>query len=233
MTLLSGCTFAVFDFETTGVDPHTCMPVSASVVTATLGRRGEIEPVIELDCVINPGVPIPEGASKVHGITDEIAAKGEDPCVVANRIAGILARVDLVVAHNIPYDGRILNRLCGWIPGGGFTCSLVLANVVDKFKKSKKLSDVCGRRGITFDAHRAVDDCIAVAKVLPHLLFDAVKAGHLARDGGTVGELTDWTIAAGIERDADYASYCKRENKPAPTPAWVPFRDLVLPGAKP
>lgn len=231
MTPLAGCTFAVFDFETTGTDPYTCMPVSAAVVTATLGRRGTIEPVVELDCVINPGIPIPEEASAVHGITDEIAARGADPLETAERIADVLRRVDLVLTHNIPYDGRILNRLSGWIPGA-FTCSLVLANVVDKYQKGKKLSDVCGRRGITFDAHLAVDDCVAVAKVLPYLLYDGMRAGSIpnpSRDGGTIGALTDWTIAAGIERDADYAAYCKRANKPAPTPAWIPFRDLITP----
>jgi DNA polymerase III subunit epsilon len=228
MTPLAGCTFAVLDFETTGVDPKTCLPVSACVVTARLTKRGTIVPVVAFNEIINPGIPIPEGATKIHGITDERAAAGMPPDEAAARIAELLAGVDLVVAHNLPYDGTILHRLApAWLPGA-FACTLVLANIVDKYARGKKLSDVCGRRGITFAAHSAVGDCVAVAELLPHLLGEGMKAGSVPMLQ-TVGDLTDWTIKAGLERDADYARYCAREGKPTPVGYWESFRTAITP----
>lgn len=226
MIPLAGCTFATFDFETTGVDPSSCMPVSACVVTARLTKRGTIVPVVAFNEIINPGIPIPEGATKIHGITDERAAAGMDPAYAAARIAELLDLVDIVVAHNLPYDGAILRRLAPrWIPGA-FACTLVLAGAVDKYERGKKLSDVCGRRGITFAAHSAAGDCVAVAEVLPHLLGEGMKAGAIPRLQ-TVGDLTAWTIKAGIERDADYARYCEREGKPTPIGYWRTFAASV------
>ena len=65
-----------FDLETTGVDQHQDRPVTA--YTARHHRDGRIE--LEQDWLINPGIPIPAEAAKVHGITDEIAQRdGTEP----------------------------------------------------------------------------------------------------------------------------------------------------------
>ena len=59
----------------------------------------------QLDLIVNPGVPIPEKATAVHGITDEMAAKcGVDP---PDSLAD-LAQVDQVLNDlKVPFGNRI------------------------------------------------------------------------------------------------------------------------------
>ena len=61
-----------FDLETTGVDPQ----VDRIVQFAGVRMNPEHEPV-EFTCKCNPEIEISEGASKVHGITNEEAKKYE------------------------------------------------------------------------------------------------------------------------------------------------------------
>ena len=62
------------DTETTGADPET-----ARIITVCLGYSGMRGQFGADNWLINPGVPIPAEATKVHGITDETASVGDDP----------------------------------------------------------------------------------------------------------------------------------------------------------
>jgi DNA polymerase-3 subunit epsilon len=57
-----------FDFETTGVDRFTDVPVSYAMVTVVGGARVAIS-----SGLVDPGRDIPTGATEVHGITNERA----------------------------------------------------------------------------------------------------------------------------------------------------------------
>lgn len=58
---------AAFDTETTGVDVETDRIVSAAVVVQdAAGTRPRVS-----RWLVNPGVPVPAGATAVHGLTDE------------------------------------------------------------------------------------------------------------------------------------------------------------------
>ena len=58
---------AAFDTETTGVDVETDRIVSAAVVVQDApGTRPRVT-----RWLVNPGVPVPAGATAVHGLTDE------------------------------------------------------------------------------------------------------------------------------------------------------------------
>ena len=52
---------ASLDFETTGIDPHTDRVLSYALLDL---------PGFEITGLVNPGVPIPEAAAQVHGITE-------------------------------------------------------------------------------------------------------------------------------------------------------------------
>ena len=55
--------FVVWDTETTGLNDH------AKIVSiGAVNKAGDVL----LDTLVNPGVPIPEDASEIHGITDEM-----------------------------------------------------------------------------------------------------------------------------------------------------------------
>ena len=75
-----------FDTETTGVSPLHDRIVTAALITRT-GR--EVTPRTWL---IDPGIPIPERATEVHGITTEMAQlDGMQPADALAEIADILA----------------------------------------------------------------------------------------------------------------------------------------------
>src|SRR5690606_34711454 len=67
----------VFDVETTGSDPREARIVSAALLLCL--PDGRVQPG-GVDVIVNPGVPIPDEATAVHGITTERArAEGIEP----------------------------------------------------------------------------------------------------------------------------------------------------------
>lgn len=99
-----------FDTETTGTDTSTDRIVSAALVLSTgPGREGEAVAT----WLIDPGVPIPEGAARVHGITTEHARTYGMPPVpaleeIATRLAECLAQGTPIVAFNGSFDLQII-----------------------------------------------------------------------------------------------------------------------------
>ena len=74
---------AVFDLETTGLDVKTARIVTACV--AVINQNGQTETVSEW--LVNPGVEIPEAASRVHGVTTEVAIRdGAEPAGAVGRL---------------------------------------------------------------------------------------------------------------------------------------------------
>jgi hypothetical protein len=99
---------AVFDLETTGLDLNTSRIVTACV--AVINQNGETESVSEW--LVNPGIEIPEAASRVHGVTTEVAReKGAEPASSVQEIVELLRSLNLempLVAFNASYDFSIL-----------------------------------------------------------------------------------------------------------------------------
>lgn len=100
---------ALFDIESTGVDPHRDRIVTAAVVAVGGGRDTRVS-----EWLVNPGIPIPAGATAVHGITDEqVQASGCDLDFTAYEIAAALldaAKNSIpIVGHNIAYDLTMLH----------------------------------------------------------------------------------------------------------------------------
>lgn len=75
--------------------------------------------VVSRSMIVNPGIPIPKGASEIHGITDEIAQKeGVRLDVALHRFFN--SSFDTLIAHNLGFDYRILEnniRRCNEIGG--------------------------------------------------------------------------------------------------------------------
>lgn len=109
-------TILFFDTETTGL-PDKRSPVTAKhqphvVQLAAILTEDDGTERASINLIVNPGVAIPKGASDVHGITDEVAAKyGVLPKIVAYAFRSMVARADLVVAHNIEFDLFLMEAL--------------------------------------------------------------------------------------------------------------------------
>lgn len=88
--------YVVWDLETTGLDPRTCHIVEVAAIRVSNGKV-----VQEYSAILNHDVDIPEEASKVHGITREIAKeKGIDPKKGLMSLFQMLLDTDVMITHN-------------------------------------------------------------------------------------------------------------------------------------
>jgi len=158
-----------FDLETTSADPW-----DARIVTASLepeGMRGTT-------WLADPGVPIPDGAAAVHGITTEYAqAHGRPgPEVVAEVAENLRSQWNTgaaIVIYNAPYDLRVLTEEMrrhdlGPLVIGPVLDPLVLWRHSEKYRKGKKtLGDAVIRFGVQMGtAHESAADAQAAIGVL-------------------------------------------------------------------
>jgi DNA polymerase-3 subunit epsilon len=183
--------FVVIDFETTGLDPQNDRVLEMGLVTfddgALTARR---------NWLINPQIPVPEEARRIHGISDEDLANAPRFDEVFPEVLGLLdSRVP--VAYNAGFDKKFLHaefaRLGAAVVDIGtppavrddvvWIDPLVWVRELQKYEKGKKLTDVCARLGIDIgQAHRAADDAAATGNVLVALAKDMPRTyGELIR----------------------------------------------------
>jgi DNA polymerase-3 subunit epsilon len=167
---------SAWDTETTGPNP-----LEDRIVTAAFIVRGGGQPERDLSWLINPGVPIGQEASEVHGITDDmVKANGLDPKDALDEIANCLAyAIGMgmpVVAFNASFDWSILHYdlLRNGLPtvhdrvGTGplpLVDSHVIDKQVDKYVKGsgmRKLKPTAERYEVELtDWHTAEADALA------------------------------------------------------------------------
>ncbi len=169
---------AAFDIESTGINPQT-----DRIVTATVSVVGGGLPVESTSWLADPGIPIPEGAARVHGITTEHAREhGRPTAEVVNEIVDTLEAAVAggapVVAFNARYDMTMLDREArrhGIVPlterGQAVYVidPLIIDKQLDRYRKGKRtLTAVCQVYNVELsedDAHAADADAIAAARV--------------------------------------------------------------------
>ncbi|MEZ0089794.1 exonuclease domain-containing protein [Streptacidiphilus sp. EB129] len=190
---------ASFDTETTGVDVERDRIVTAALVAQDAGDG----PVRGRQWAADPGVPIPAGATAVHGLTDDWAREhGGAPQLVLDEIARALADaaragVPLVIM-NAPYDLTLLDRelrrhrnltLGQYLTGAPLLVldPRVLDKHLDRYRKGRRtLTDLCAHYGVELGAaHDATADATAAME-----LVRAIGRRHAERlDGLAPGEL--------------------------------------------
>ncbi|WP_327675766.1 exonuclease domain-containing protein [Kitasatospora sp. NBC_00458] len=190
---------ASFDTETTGVDVETDRIVSAALVVQLAPGAAPRATTWLAD----PGVPIPDGARAVHGISDErVRAFGRPARVVVAEIAAALAEQARagrpVAVMNAPYDLTLLDRELRRHQGVTLTDAVgpagllvldprVLDKHVDRYRKGRRtLTDLCAHYGVDLaGAHDAAADAAATLAVVR-----TIGARYPAALGGlTVAEL--------------------------------------------
>ncbi|MFF0012400.1 3'-5' exonuclease [Streptomyces sp. NPDC005374] len=171
---------AAFDTETTGVDVETDRIVSAAVVVQdAAGARPRVS-----RWLVNPGVPVPAGATAVHGLTDEhLQRNGRWPAPVMFEIAEVLAEQAVagrpLVVMNAPFDLTLLDRelrrhrassLDRWFDTSPLLVldPRVLDKHLDRYRKGRRtLTDLCAHYGVELEgAHDAAADALASLDVV-------------------------------------------------------------------
>ena len=180
----------MFDLETTGVDPHRDRIITAAVIAHT-----PCQPLAKFAWLVNPGIPIPEAAAAIHGITDAAAATGADPQAAVPEIARALLAASAdgipIIGHNVTFD---LTMLWAELYRHGSPLAdrmhlirpVIDTMILDKWADpwrpkqptarrkdpatcgSRKLVDTCRVYGITLteqDAHGAEADALAAGRL--------------------------------------------------------------------
>lgn len=166
-----------FDLETTGLNHTNDRIVTAAVVG---------DPRFDMHLLINPGIPIPREASAVHGITDDVAARGMHYLEGLQQISDTLMRAwamgAVVVGHNIDrYDLPMLHAQENVHFGQRRTTIGPIFDTCSQYRKmypgnSARLAAVCEHAGVPlYNAHDAAADAHASLAVA-RLLIEAQRA---------------------------------------------------------
>lgn len=161
----------VLDTETTGVgDGHRVLEVAA--VRLEQGRITK-----EFSTLVDPERDIPEEATAIHGITEEMVAGKPKLVDVVSELVKI-GRDAVPCAYNAPFDRGLLHASIAGTDCPALDPAMSWVDVyvivgsprIDKYVKGKgrlKLANVCARHGIELvGAHRALGDARATASLL-------------------------------------------------------------------
>jgi DNA polymerase-3 subunit epsilon len=182
------------DFETTGVDRFTDVPVSYALVSVVDGIA-----LHSWSGLIDPGREIPLDATAVHGITTERARADGMPldaaiALVTDAVVAAGRRGVPLVGMKLDYDLTILDVLGSRYCGRGLVargwCGPVLdAGVLDRHFDGDRhgrrtLGDLCAHYEVELEgAHDAWADAVASVRVLLALAdrYGALRGADVAR----------------------------------------------------
>ncbi|WP_124064894.1 exonuclease domain-containing protein [Clostridium sp. E02] len=161
--------YVVFDLETTGVSSKEDFIIEISAV--------KVKNHVVMDqftTLVNPGMHIPAGATKVNGITDDMAIKAPN---LRNVLPEFLSFIEgeILVGHNIQsFDLKFLSRaaeeLLGLEVPNDYVDTLYMARTVLPMLRRHRLTDLSQYFNVPTDgAHRALNDCIMNQKCYEYM----------------------------------------------------------------
>lgn len=186
--------FLVLDCETTGVDVVTDRIVEVASVELRHDGTHEL-----WSTIVDPGIEIPEGASRVHGISTERAREeGVLPRVAmkeaAERVGSFIetyGKQGAIVMYNARFDWPLLiaearRNDVEWPTSALIVDPMLLDKTHDKWRKGKRnLMATARHYGVTLseeDAHGAGADALATGRVLQALLRKYPRIAEEAPD---------------------------------------------------
>jgi DNA polymerase-3 subunit epsilon len=188
---------AFIDLETTGVSVENDRIVEIAVVK--IAPSGD---VTRFGSLVDPGRPIPEGASKVHGITDEDVRGAPSFASLASEVVALLDGCDIGGFNVGKFDVKLLAAELARL---GVAHALHQARVVDAmaiFHRNERRDLTAAVRfyvGREHDGHRALADVEATIDVLLAQLerYPELPADVDALADYCSGRQSDWLTADG------------------------------------
>jgi len=162
----SSLTFAVLDFETTGLSPSQgARPTEIAVV---LVQGGVI--VDRYQSLMNAGVPVPWDIQQLTGISNEMVRQAPGVATVMREAAEFVGQHPLV-AHNAAFDSKFWGHELARIQKPchhEFVCSMLLSRRLFPHANNHKLGTLVQTLGLprTGNFHRALADAEATAHLL-------------------------------------------------------------------
>lgn len=189
--------YTVFDLETTGIRPDYDSIIEISAVKVAGGKVMDT-----FSSLVNPGRPIPYGATKVNGISDEMVADEPALDMVFPDFMEFIGE-DILVGHNIhsfdmKFIWRAAEELFGQTISNDYIDTLPMARRCLPQLSHHKLVDISTYYRIsTAGAHRALNDCMMNQQCFELMTKESVKyspklcprcGGELKRRNGRYGE---------------------------------------------
>ncbi len=218
---------AAFDLETTGRNP-----LEARIVTATvMVVAGDGSLTDHHEWLVDPGIPIPDEAAEIHGVTTERArAEGMPAGVAVQELSTLLTRLFAaglpVLAFNASYDFTVLaaegERYAVPTPVPVSVIDpYIMDKQADRFRRGKRtLSAMCEHYGIELtDAHTSAADVWATLRVAAEL---ATRFPLLCQPAAQLHELQrGWAQ----NQASSFQEYLRRSNPDAVVDGSWPLRD--------
>jgi len=155
---------AIIDTETTGLDSSSDDVIEFAGIAFAYDIDGRfISALSSISQLQEPHSPISKEITQLTGISDTMV-KGKSFDIHA--IEEFIQSADLIVAHNAAFDRPFCEKISKEFINKPWACS---ANEIDWRAlgyEGAKLTYLVNSSGWFFDAHRALDDCRALAKVL-------------------------------------------------------------------
>lgn len=189
----------VYDTETTGLSPERDRIIEFAAIKFDVSEDYSLTQTDSLHLYINPGMPLPSIITEITGITEEELADKPHEEDVFDQIRSFMDESATICGYNIiSFDNRFIDNLYAR-QGLRFKPSQVIDGIVlarDRLKKdyeveNHKLGTIAAYYGIDFQAHSALEDAGATARVVEQLFKEyaeeekdmaTVKAG-LIRPG--------------------------------------------------
>lgn len=180
-----------YDLETDGPEPEDARIITATVIG--LGGGQDPDPHRWL---LQTERPIPEGASRIHGISTDYANQhGVERELAIEEIATHLQTIFItntpVIAFNAVYDFTVLDRECrrvgiptltdrlGRVPSPVID-PMVIDKAADKFRKGKRtLGMTCEFYGVTLEkAHDSTADAVGAVRLAQEIAAQYPEVGE-------------------------------------------------------
>ena len=155
------------DLETTGTHKKNDLIIEIALKVIEINKHtGEqLKAIDAYESFQDPGVPIPEEASLINGITDDMVRDHE---IDWNRVNEILDVSQLCVAHNASFDRAFLDRYSDKSKSKIWACSINDIDWIDKGFTNSKLELLSHWHGFYYDSHRAMNDVNAMIHLVTH-----------------------------------------------------------------
>lgn len=156
---------AILDTETTGINQTTDKIIElAIVIVEYCPKSGQVYRVLEtFNELEDPEMPIPEQATKVHGIDNKMV---EGKRIKNSDIERLISDVSLIIAHNAVFDRGFVESRFPVFKDKAWTCSLVQVPWKNEGFSSASLEFLAYKFGFHFSGHRASIDCHALLEIL-------------------------------------------------------------------
>ena len=154
----------IVDVETTGLDQDIDEVIELGMIAFEFDRNGQIGPNFRVFRGFNePSRPIPVEITSLTGITDD-QVRGQR--IDRAEVDAFTAEAALVIAHNAAFDRPFVEALSPQFSSMAWACTATEIDWTAEGFAGGRLEYIAMAFGTFYEAHRAADDCNAVANIL-------------------------------------------------------------------